>query len=110
MNYAIEVTDETIGALLREGLPVVVDFYMDQCAPCHTMAPIIEDLAKKYEGRVKVLKAKVDHNRNVQKQYKVYSLPTIIVGKGGDVLEIAQTFVGAVSAAQLEAVIEGLLN
>lgn len=110
MTHAIEVTDQTIGAYLREEQPVVLDFYASWCGPCKNMAPIIEDLARKYEGKIKVLKAKVDDNRNVQKQYNVNSLPTIIVGKGGDVLEIAQTFVGVVPPTQLEAVIEGLLN
>lgn len=110
MKKSIEVTDQTIGAHLRENVPVVLDFYADWCGPCRNMAPILEDIATKYDGKIKVLKAKVDNNRSVQKQYNVQSLPTIIVAKGGDVLEISQTFTGVVAPPQLEAAIEGLLN
>lgn len=73
---------------------VLVDFYADWCGPCKMMAPIIDELAKEYEGIVKIGKLNVDDNPETTKQYRVMSIPTMIIIKNGEAVD---TLVGAVS-------------
>lgn len=76
-NFESEVLNSTI--------PVVVDFWAPWCGPCRSMAPIIDDLAKEFEGRVKVGKVNVDENRTLAGSYSVMSIPTLIIFKAGKV-------------------------
>lgn len=64
-------------------VPVLVDFYADWCGPCKAMGPVVEELAKEYEGRAKVGKINTDENQNIAMEYGVMSIPTFIVFKGG---------------------------
>ncbi len=73
-------------------LPVLVDFYADWCAPCKMMAPIVEKLAKEYEGRLKVGKCNTSENMPLTQKYRVESIPTFMIFKGG---RPAATFIGA---------------
>ena len=69
--------------VLKSEKPVLVDFYADWCGPCNAMAPVIEELAKELEGKVKVGKINVDENHDIAVEYNVMSIPTLIVFKNG---------------------------
>ncbi len=84
--------------VLGADIPVLVDFYADWCGPCKMMAPIVEKLAEEYDGRVKVGKCNTDENMPVAQKYRISSIPTFIVFKGG---KPAATFMGAMSADEL---------
>lgn len=98
MEYKITTAnfDEEV---LNSDMPVFVDFYADWCGPCKMMAPIVEDLAKKYDGKVKVGKCNIDEENGIAARYRIMSIPTMMVFKDG---EIKETIVGAVSQKELE--------
>ena len=79
--------------------PVLVDFWATWCAPCLAIAPAVEELASQYKGKVKVAKLNIDDNQETPQQYGVRSIPTLLVFKGGVVVE---QIVGAVPKARLE--------
>ena len=69
--------------VLNSEEPVLVDFYADWCGPCNAMSPVIEELAKEFEGKAKVGKINVDENSDIAVEYNVMSIPTLIVFKNG---------------------------
>ncbi len=78
---------KSFNALLKESqTPVLVDFYADWCGPCQTLSPIVEQVAKEMQGKVKVIKVNVDKNQTAALQYQVRSIPTLILFHKGDVL------------------------
>ncbi|MBZ4416959.1 thioredoxin [Myxococcus sp. RHSTA-1-4] len=79
--------------------PVLVDFWATWCAPCRAIAPAIEDLASKYQGQVKFTKLNIDDNQDTPQQYGIRSIPTLLIFKGGKVVE---QIVGAVPKARIE--------
>lgn len=90
-----EVTDQSFEQeVLKSEVPVIVDFGAEWCGPCKMILPIIEELAKEYEGKVKVVKIDVDENPAVSSKYGIKSLPTLLFFKNGEVKEKA---IGAVS-------------
>lgn len=92
--------------LKAEGV-VVVDFYADWCGPCKRIAPVLEELAQVYEGRIKVVKINVDHSPELAEQYQVRSIPTFFAFRDGHVLDGTQ---GALSRKHFEAWFDSLLE
>jgi thioredoxin 1 len=85
------------------GMPVLVDFYADWCGPCKTMAPILQQIAGENAGKVKIIKIDVDRNQPVAQQYRVQSIPTLILFHQGKVL---WRQAGVVPAGQLNQVLK----
>ncbi len=92
--------------VLKASLPVLVDFWATWCGPCRSISPIVEALAKEFAGRVKVTKLNVDENPATPGQYGVRGIPTLILFKGGKVID---QIVGAVPKARLVTMIEKAL-
>ena len=92
--------------VLNSDLPVLVDFWATWCAPCRSISPIVEELANEFTGRVKVTKLNVDESPATPSQYGVRGIPTLILFKGGKILD---QIVGAVPKARLKAMIEKAL-
>ena len=95
-------TDEVESA----DLPVLADFWATWCMPCHAVAPIVEELAGEYDGRIKVGKLNVDENPMTAAKYGIRSIPTVLLLKNG---EVAETVVGAVPERTLQPKIDALL-
>jgi thioredoxin 1 len=88
--------------VLESAQPVLVDFWATWCAPCRAIAPYVEELATQYRGKLKVAKMNIDENQDTPQQYGIRSIPTLLVFKGGKVVE---QIVGAVPKAKLEAAV-----
>lgn len=93
--------------VLKAELPVLVDFFADWCGPCKMMAPVIDGLAEKYAGKVKVGKVNVDNSPNSAARYRVMSIPTMILFKNGEPVD---TIVGAVPEKELAGKMDQVLN
>lgn len=104
----IEVTDSNFQTeVLNSATPVLVDFWAEWCGPCKMIAPVVEELAKEYDGKLKVGKVDVDVNQQVSIQYGIRSIPTLLIFKGGRVVE---QVVGAVPKRMLVEKVSKHLN
>ena len=103
---ALEITDSNYQATLAEGKPVVIDFWAPWCGHCKMVAPIIEELAAEYEGKVLIGKCDVDENGDVAAEFGIRNIPTILFFKGG---EIVDKMVGAASKSKIEEKFKALL-
>ena len=88
MGNAVAVSSETFESeVLKAGTAVLVDFWAPWCGPCRAIAPVVEQLAAEYSGKLKVVKVNTDENDAVAIQYQVMSIPTLMVFKGGQPVE-----------------------
>lgn len=95
-----EVTDSTFDTVvLQSSLPVLVDFWAPWCGPCRALGPVIDELSKEYDGKVAVIKMNVDENPSTPGKYGIRAIPTMILFKGGQVVE---QVTGAVSKSSLK--------
>ena len=102
-NY-VEATDANFETeVLGSEVPVLVDFWAVWCAPCRMIAPIVEELASEKEGKLKVAKVDVDNNPQTAIKYNIRSIPTLLVFKGGNVVD---QMVGAVPKSMIESRLE----
>lgn len=84
---ALVFTDENIKEAIQSGKPVVVDFWAEWCGPCRMVGPVVEELAKEYEGRVIIGKLDVDENVETPNEYGIRNIPTILFFKDGQVVD-----------------------
>lgn len=96
----VTVTDATFDQeVIKSAQPVLVDFWAVWCGPCRMQDPILEEIAKEYEGKVKIGKLNVDENPNIAAKYGVMSIPTLLLFKGG---EIVKQWIGVQSKESLK--------
>ena len=104
MAQPIEVTDSSFDEeVIKSESPVLVDFWADWCAPCKMVAPIVEDLAEEYDGKVKFAKLDVDSNPNTATTYGIRGIPTLLIFKAGQPVD---QVVGAVAKSVLKSRLE----
>lgn len=100
------VTNENFSDIISGNLPVVVDFWATWCGPCRALAPVVEEVASEYEGKVEVVKCNVDDCEEIASQFSIRSIPTLLFFKNG---QVADRLVGAVPKAQITSKIDSLL-
>lgn len=102
----LEFTDENIKEIIKSGKPVVIDFWAEWCGPCRMVGPVVEELAKEYDGKVVIGKMNVDENVDTPNEYGIRNIPTILFFKDGQVVDKQ---IGATQKAVLAAKIQALL-
>ncbi len=103
----VHVTDDSFeNEVLQSSEPVLVDYWAEWCGPCKMIAPVLDEIAGEYEGRVKIAKLNIDDNPNTPPRYGIRGIPTLMLFKDG---EVEATKVGAVSKSQLTAFIDSNL-
>ena len=103
----VHVTDDNFAAeVLQSSIPVLLDFWAPWCGPCKMIAPILDQLAEEYDGKVKIAKMNVDENQNIPAQFGIRGIPTMIIFKDGK--NVANK-VGALVKPQLEAFLNASL-
>ncbi len=95
----LHITDNSFAKdVLESQKPVLVDFWAEWCGPCRMIAPIVEEIAREYDGKIVVGKVDVDANQNIAFNYSIRSIPTLLIFKGGEVVE---QIIGAVPKKQI---------
>lgn len=107
MGYAKAVNDENfLKEVIESDIPVLVDFWAAWCGPCQMMAPVVDDIAAQYEGKVKVLKLNVDENPQTPAKYGIMGIPTIMLFNKGQVVD---KIIGAQPKSEVENLIKKVL-
>ncbi len=107
MGKPSEVTDSTFDSqVVKSATPVVVDFWAPWCGPCRMIAPIVEELATEYEGKVSFVKVNVDENPQVSMKYGIRSIPALLVFKNGQPID---QIVGAVPKREVKKHVDAAL-
>jgi thioredoxin 1 len=103
----VHVTDDSFQQeVLQSSAPVLVDYWADWCGPCKMIAPVLDEIAEEYAGKIKVAKLNIDENPSTPPRYGIRGIPTLMLFKEG---EVEATKVGAVSKSQLTAFIDSNL-
>ncbi|MGG6270387.1 thioredoxin [Leptolyngbya sp. AN03gr2] len=104
MSATAQVTDSSFDQeVLQSEVPVLVDFWAPWCGPCRMVAPVVDEIATQYEGKVKVVKLNTDENPGVASKYGIRSIPTLMIFKGGQRVDMV---VGAVPKTTLSNTLE----
>jgi thioredoxin 1 len=104
MSTITKITDSTFEQeVLHSNLPVLVDFWAPWCAPCRIVAPVVDEIAEQYDGKVKVVKLDTDENPQIAVEYGIRSIPTLMIFKEGQKVDMV---VGAVPKATLTNALE----
>ena len=104
MSKTIELTDENFDQeISNKDVPVLVDYWAEWCGPCKMIAPVLDEIAKDYSGKLKICKLNIDENAETAPKYGVRGIPTLMLFKDGNV---EATKVGALSKSQLAAFLD----
>lgn len=103
----LEINTENFPKLMASELPLVIDFWAEWCGPCKAIAPMMEEFAREYEGRVNIGKCDVEENDDLAVQFKIRSVPTILFIRNGEVVD---KVVGAVSREEIERKLDKLFE
>ena len=107
MSSAIAVTDASFEQdVLKSEVPVLVDFWAPWCGPCRALAPVIDQLAEEYSGKAKIVKLNTDDNPNIAVQFRINSIPTMILFKDKKPVDM---LVGALSKEKIQEAIDKLI-
>ncbi|MDD2960800.1 MAG: thioredoxin [Muribaculaceae bacterium] len=103
---AFNFNDENSKEIIESGKPVVIDFWAEWCGPCKRIAPIVDELAAEYDGKLTIGKYNVDEGSDISTEYGIRNIPTILFFKDG---ELKDRSVGSITKADLEAKIKAIL-
>ena len=107
MSTTVKVTDSSFKQeVLDSDIPVLVDFWAQWCGPCRMVAPVVEEIAEQYQGKIKVVKLDTDENPNIASQYGIRSIPTLMIFNNGQKVDMV---VGAVPKTTLANTLEKYL-
>ena len=99
--------DQFDNEVLKSSGPVLVDFWAEWCGPCKMIAPLLDELAESYAGKLKIAKVNIDHNQKTPRNYNVRGIPTLMIFKDG---KVQATQIGAVGKKQLTQLIDAALT
>ena len=106
-NNIVHATDASFEAeVINSDIPVLVDYWAEWCGPCKMIAPVLEEVAESYAGKIKIVKVDVDSNKEIAQKHGIRGIPTLMVFKDGSA---QATKVGALSKTQLEEFVESSL-